>query len=88
MREEERRSIATQVLEDCGKMELIRDTIATYAIGKERLDEIMRGIAGEANEGIRKRLAREGRMSEGDARDGEETLLRETPDDSQGVVDR
>ena len=48
---QERRSIATQVLEDCGKMELIRDTIATYEIGKERLDEIMRGLAGVAKIG-------------------------------------
>lgn len=83
-----RRSIATQVLEDCGKMELIRDTLATYNIGKERLDEIMRGIAGEANEGIKRRLVREGRMSEDDGGDGEETMLEETPDDLQGVVDR
>lgn len=88
MRIEERRSIATQVLEDCGKMELIRDTLATYKIGKERLDEIMKGLAGVANEGIKKRLVREGRMSEDDGGDEEETMLEETLDDSQGVVGR
>lgn len=80
---QERRSIATQVLEDCGKMELIRDTIATYEIGKERLDEIMRGLAGVANEGIKRRLVREGRMSEDQVGDGEETMLEDTPDDSE-----
>ena len=78
---ENRRSIATQVLEDCGKMELIRDTLATYKIGRERLDELMRGLTGVANEGIRKRLVREGRMNEYDGGD-EETMLEETPEDS------
>ena len=79
-----RTSIATQVLEDCGKMELIRDTLATYKIEKERLDQIMRGLAEVANEGIRKRLVREGRMSEYGGEDSEDTTMEETPDDSQG----
>lgn len=82
---ENRRSIATQVLEDCGKMELIRDTLVTYKIGKERLDEIMRELAGVANEGIKKILIRDGRLSEYDGGDGEEAMLEETPDDSQSV---
>lgn len=83
-----RTSIATQVLEDCGKMELIRDTLATYRIGKERLDQIMRALAGVANEEIRERLVRGERMSEYDGEDGEDTMLEETPEDSQRWIDR